>query len=253
MSQELIKLKFEPGMAMVGLNDPSRRNALGIGMFDALEQALAQIIADESVHVVLLHGEGPAFCAGFDLGAAVNDPALMPQFIQRLNSLNQTLRRMRQIVVAAAQGAAIAGGCAILSACDFVLVAADAQLGYPVHRIGISPAVTIPTLQQAIGSGAARSILMSGGLIDGAQAHRLGLATHLAKSGETVLADALAHCRNLLNKGPHALAITKAWLNELDGSLDDSRFDKAAEASAQIATSEQARSMLARWQRKSSA
>jgi len=247
---ELVKLGLEGGIALVALNDPSKRNALGLAMFEALEQAIGRIGDDESIHVVLLHGEGAAFCAGFDLHAVVHDAKLMSQFIQRLSVLNQTLRQMRQVVVASVQGAAIAGGCALLSACDFVFVADDAKLGYPVHRIGISPAVTIPMLQQAIGSGAARSLLMGGELISGAQALRLALATHLSQSGESVFDDALAFCKALLEKGRHALAATKAWLNELDGSMDDSRFERPVKASSKISESSEARAMLAQWHSK---
>ncbi|MCI0362547.1 MAG: enoyl-CoA hydratase-related protein, partial [Phycisphaerales bacterium] len=137
--------------------------------------------------------------------------------------------------------------CAILSACDFVFVAADATLGYPVHRIGVSPAVTIPTLHQAIGFGAARSLLMGGQLITGADAHRLGLATHLAANASAARAAAASHCQALSHKGTNALRVTKAWLNELDGSLSDAGFDRPAIASAAIATDDEARALLAKW------
>src|SRR5690606_12641741 len=115
--------------------------------FEALERRVHAIASDSSARVVLLTGAGHAFCAGFDLGAAVEQPALMAHFIQRLSDINRSIRRLPQVVVAAVQGAAIAGGCAILSACDFVVVCPDATLGYPVHRIGVSPAVTLPLLR----------------------------------------------------------------------------------------------------------
>jgi methylglutaconyl-CoA hydratase len=154
---------------------------------------------------------------------------------------------MPQVVVGEVAGAAIAGGCALLSACDFVVVAADARLGYPVHRLGVSPAVTIPALEPLIGGGLARTLLMSGELIDGAAAHRLGLATHRSDSGSSVTVDALAFCRMLAAKPPNALRTTKAWLNQLDGSLDDARFDGAAAGSAELAGGAEARTMLTSW------
>lgn len=244
----MILLETQQPIATISLNDPSRRNALSMPMFDALDAAVQRIAGDSSLHIILLRGEGSVFCAGFDLAAAVDDPELMAQFIMRLSQLNRSLRRMPQIVVAAVQGAAIAGGCAILSACDFIFASQDATLGYPVHRIGVSPAVTIPTLQQAIGGGAARSLLMGGELITAVEAHRLGLVTHLSSSSATVHADAMAHCRMLAEKGPHALRVTKAWLNELDGSPDDERFDQPARASADMTQTDEARRLLAHWQ-----
>src|SRR5262245_17570685 len=117
-ASSLIHIKIDPPLATISLNDPAKRNALSLPLFDALESAVASVARDSAIHVVLLRGEGPVFCAGFDLAAAVSDPTLMPAFIHRLSALNRSLRRMPQVVVAAVQGAAVAGGCAILSACD---------------------------------------------------------------------------------------------------------------------------------------
>jgi methylglutaconyl-CoA hydratase len=235
----------DPPIATIALNDPSKRNALSLAMFDALDEALAELARDDAIHIVLLRGEGPAFGAGFDLGAAAGGPHVLPQFILRLSALIRALRRMPQVVVAAVHGAAIAGGCAILSACDFVFVAADAKLGYPVHAMGISPAVTIPTLRLTLGDCAARALLMAGDLISGVEAHRRGLATHVADSSTSVHDRAIAHCRALALKGPRALRTTKAWLNELDGSARDELFNRPAEDSAAAARGAEAQELLA--------
>jgi len=144
---------------------------------------------------------------------------------------------------------AIAGGCAIVSACDLVVVSATARLGYPVHRIGLSLAVTIATLQQAIGPGAARATLLGGQLFDGANACRIGLAARLCPDDASVHTEAIRLCRSIAAHGPQALRATKRWLNELDGSLDDERFDRPAQDSAATCT-EEARAMLARQVRK---
>jgi len=247
----VLSVHLAPPLVTIAMNDPSKRNAMGVAMFDELEHAISDVEGNASVHIVLLRGEGSVFCAGFDLAAVANQLELMEQFIWRLSRLNRALRRMPQVVVAAVQGAAIAGGCAVLSACDFVFAARDAVFGYPVHRIGVSPAVTIPTLFQAVGNGAARSLLMSGELINAAEAHSMGLVTHLCENAQAVQADAEQHCQALAHKGTHALRVTKRWLNELDGSLIDKPFDGAADASASISVSEQARQLIASWQKKS--
>ena len=241
----ILQTTLDSGIATIALNDPAKRNALTLTMFDALDAALARVAQEASTNVVIIRGEGPAFCSGFDLGACVDDPNLLAKFILRLSALNRSLRRLPQVVIAQVHGAAIAGGCAILSACDFVFVAPDAKLGYPVHPIGISPAVTIPTLRLALGDGAARALVMSGEIIDGAEAHRRGLATHLAKSAESLPAETTALAQSLARKGPRALRTTKAWLNELDGSDIDTNFLPAAEDSAAASETAEARSMLA--------
>jgi enoyl-CoA hydratase/carnithine racemase len=244
MPSDLVTWKRSGPVAEIVLNDPARRNALGLAMFDALETSIASVRDDPALRIVLLRGEGAAFCAGFDLAAAVEDPALMGQFIRRLSRAVRDIRRLPQVVVIAVQGAAIAGGCALLGAGDFVVMAADARAGYPVHRLGVSPAVTIPALAAAIGSGPARVLLLSGRLIDGAEAHRIGLATDLSESGEVVLDDARRLCDLLASKPSAAQRITKSWLNELDGSVDDARFDSAAEGSIELAAGDEARRLL---------
>jgi len=243
----MLHFAFEPPLAIIALNDPDKRNAMSLPMFDALDDAVAAIAGRNDVHFMLLHGLGPAFCAGFDLNAALLDQPVLGQFILRLSRVNRALRRMPQVVTAAVHGAAIAGGCAILGACDFIFVAPDARLGYPVHRIGVSPAVTLPLLLPMLGEGAARSLVMSGEIIDGVTAHRLGLATHLATSPDRVLAEARLHIGDLTKKGSHALRVTKQWLNELDGSLDDERFEAASQDSAKQTAHQETLQLLASW------
>ena len=244
MPNDVVQLGFEGSIATIVLNDPKRRNAMSIVMFDELDEALRNVAARSDIHVSLLHGNGKAFCSGFELGAAVDDPALMKQYIDRLSATIRSLRRLPQVVVAAVHGAAIAGGCAMVSACDIVIASATAKFGYPVHKLGVSPAVNIITLQQAMGPGAARSLLMGGELIDGTTAHRQGLVHHLTNDDEAVLVKAISMCQRLTEQSPQALRVTKRWLNELDGSLDDDLFDGPRDGSAEIADSDEAVSRL---------
>ena len=240
MPNDFVELGFEDSIAAIVLNDPDRRNAMSIALFDGLDEALSDVAARDDIHVLLLRGDGKAFCAGFELGAAVDDPTLMKQYVDRLSTTIRALRRLPQVVVAAVHGAAIAGGCAMVSACDIVIASATTKFGYPVHKLGISPAVNITTLKQAIGPGGARSLLMSGQLIDGRAAHRQGLVHHLTNDDEAVLAKAIKMCQQLTEQSPQALRVTKHWLNELDGSLDDDLFDGPRDGSTEIAESDEA-------------
>ncbi len=129
MPNDLVQLGFEDSIATIVLNDPKRRNAMSIAMFDVLDEALDNVAPRNDVHVLLLHGKGKAFCSGFELGAAVDDPTVMKQYIDRLSATIRTLRRLPQVVVAAVHGAAIAGGCAMVSACDIVIASATARFG----------------------------------------------------------------------------------------------------------------------------
>ena len=244
MNNGPVQIELDGHVATVAMNDPDRRNALGLAMFDALDAAIHEVSSNDEVNVVLLCGRGKSFCAGFDLTAAASDPAIMGVFIRRLSSVLRSLRRSPQPVVAAVHGAAIAGGCALVSACDLVVVSATAKLGYPVHALGVSPAVTIPTLMPAIGAGAARALLMGGALIDGAGAKRIGLADRVSPDDAGAQRDAREICNTIAAHGTTAVRATKAWLNELEGALDDTRFDGPMRATAELAAGKESQAML---------
>jgi len=233
------------------LNDPSRRNALGESMFSSIEDALQSASCFESAYVLHLRAAGTAFCSGFDLAAAVEQPTLLPSFIHRLSGVIRSLRRLPMVVLAEVQGAALAGGCAMLTGCDLVIASPGARFGYPVHALGISPAVTIPTLSQLLTPGSARSLLMGGRIISADEAENLGLVTRTSATDTSLAEEAQQLAAQIAGHGPAALRATKNWLNELDGSLDDARFAGPTQGSARQAVSEPSVTMLQEaWRRR---
>ncbi|HWB18968.1 MAG TPA: enoyl-CoA hydratase/isomerase family protein [Phycisphaerales bacterium] len=241
---QIVQISQDGAVTRITLNDPQKRNALSLAMFDALDAALAEASQDDSCSVIVLRGNGPAFCAGFDLPAAIVDESLLAILILRLASLLKAIRRAPQVTVATVHGAAIAGGCAIVSACDFAIAHPNAKLGYPVHPIGLSPAVTIPTLETKIGPGAARALTSSGEILDASAARQIGLITHVATSADGYESECAAFVQAFAGKPPYALRVTKNWMNQLDGSLDDARYDRPAEDSAAATQSQEARDLL---------
>ena len=236
-------IQVEPvgAVSVVRLDRAEKRNALTPGMLANLSGALDRSM---SARAVVLSGVGPVFCAGFDLFAGREDPEVMASLMRGLSGVVASLRGMPCPVVASAHGAAIAGGCAMLGGADFVVTHAGATLGYPVVRLGISPAVSGPYVAAGIGSGAARSRLLDSGLIDGAEALRLGLASHEAASAEACEAMAIEVAQGLASKPRHALAFTRRWLAELDGTGDAARAKAGLEASLSLVGSAESRERL---------
>lgn len=231
----------------ITLDDPDRRNALSNSVFDDLERCLDAVetaTASRSCHVLRLRGEGPAFCAGFDLDAMATEGAL-PSFLERLGGICLRLRRTPAVVVAEVHGPAVAGGCALVSACDVVLAGPEATFGYPVHRLGISPAVSMPTLVPAVESGGAREMMLGGRLLDAETARRLGLVHHLFDDREGLAAGADALVERLGAMDSVTLAATKSFLNDLDGTSTDDLFKKTLAASVRCGESEEAAGMIA--------
>ncbi|MFB0985085.1 MAG: enoyl-CoA hydratase/isomerase family protein [Phycisphaerales bacterium] len=233
-------LQFDTPIMTVVLNDPDRRNALSHQVFDDFEQCLDEVetaIDSESCHVLRIRGEGPAFCAGFDLEAMAN--GALPSFLERLGAICRRLRHLNAVVVAEVHGPALAGGCALVSACDIVHAGPDAAFGYPVHRLGISPAVSLATLVPGTSPGAARALTLSGEFLDANGAVRIGLAA-AAHPDRAALADAVTTlCDRLAAMDAPTLSATKRFQNELDGTSDADVFARSLAASLATADSEE--------------
>ncbi len=206
----LHKLVYE-----ITLDRADQRNALTPTMSDALVKAIAECPAD--ARALLLVGNGPVFCAGFDLPLCQQSPdgSVLKHLLRSLSTAIMLLKNTRCPVVIAAQGGAIAGGCALLTAADHVVSDSRAKFGYPVHRLGLSPAVSIPTLAQTIGNGAVRPIAFDTQLIDGRRGREISLIHTLVETAAEVIPSARAIAAGFAEKPPQAMTETKAWLSKV--------------------------------------
>lgn len=248
-TQPLVQVAVENGIATVTMHRPEKANALSGQLIAALAGAIDTVAArcapQGDVRVVVLAGAGKAFCAGMDLRGVMDDPVAMGDMLRGLSRASRALRRLPVPTIARVQGAAVGGGCGFMAVADFAVTHPEAKVGYPEVDLGICPAVVAPWLVKKVGAGRARAILLAGGTMTGQQGFELGLATHLAPLAEldatvTALAD------RLCSGGPIAMATTKRWLNELDGSNEDEVLDKAAELSAEIIAGAEAQERLRR-------
>lgn len=199
----------------IALARPEKRNALTPEMLRDLLAAVHAI--RPQTKSVLLSGDGAGFCAGFDLSLCKDSPdgSVMRSLLTNLHECVAALRSLEVPVVIAAHGAAIAGGCAILGGGDVILTNTDAKLGYPVARLGVSPAVSATFLQNLTGDGVTRARQLENGLIDGRAALACGLAHECLDTAEAVRPRALEAAAALASKPPHAVAATKRWLAEV--------------------------------------
>jgi methylglutaconyl-CoA hydratase len=232
------------GVLTIALSRPDKRNALTPEMLAAIAAAAAS--PDPTARAILLRGEGSVFCSGFDLTLCKDNPGALADLLRELSGAVTALRRSPLPVVVAAHGAAIAGGCALLGGADFVITDVAAKLGYPVVRLGISPAVTAPFLRQSLGDGPTRERLFDPTLIDGRAAARCGIASECLDRPEQVLPRAQSLARELAARPPVALQATKQWLNELDGSLDDRVIALALQTSLGLVGSREQTARLAK-------
>ncbi len=226
-------IRFEPGsICSIILDRPEQRNALTPEMLSQIPGFIASAQAD-GARVVVLQGSGPVFCAGFDLKKCVGDSSAMEALLARLAAAIQSMNTCTVPVIVACHGAAIAGGCALLGGADIVVADQDAKLGYPVVRLGVSPAVSAPYLRQAIGNGAARHRLLDTELMTGCRAQELGLVHELVPERQDVLPTAMSIAAALVTKPPRALTETKAWLSQIAGP-SCSESDRARDVSLSL-------------------
>lgn len=240
------------GLGEIVMNRPEKRNALTPQMLTDIRARAIELEAVAAVRAIVLRGEGATFCSGFDLTLCRENSDALTDMLRGLSAVVRTMRRCSKPVVVAVRGAAIAGGCALLGGADVVVTHQDAKLGYPVVKLGISPAVTSPFLRLAIGDRATRARLLDPQLIDGLEARRIGLASLCVDSPEDVTPRAQIEAMRLAAKPPGAFATTKKWLNEIEGSSEDPEIDRALQVSLSLVGGDEERKLLGQlWSKES--
>ena len=142
----------QPGIALVTLNRPERRNALSIALMVQLIDHLEELAGDGQTRVVVLKGAGPVFSAGLDLAEA-QDHALVRSSAECVAKTLSSLRYTSLVTIAALHGGAYAGGAGVVSACDMAVAASDSQIGFPEARRGLLPALISDYLRTKIREG----------------------------------------------------------------------------------------------------
>ncbi len=178
MTGEHLRLeRGEDGVARLTLDRPPL-NVLHIPMLRELDAALGEIAEDREAKLLLITGEGKAFCAGVDVA---DHTAERVEFM--LETFHGALRRLLGLelpVVAAVNGAALGGGCELVLACDLVIASASAKLGQPEIRLGVFPPVAAALLPRLIGRQRALDLILTGRVIGAEEARDIGLVGRVA-------------------------------------------------------------------------
>src|SRR2546427_4862936 len=225
MSSSLISTQQpEDGITIVTLNRPAKRNALNCALMEDCSSAFESLAQDQTQRVIILRGEGPVFCAGLDL-----EEAFLPNNAERTARLVARVLRaiyqVPQVTIAAVQGAAIAGGAGLMSACDLVLAAQDARIGYPEVRRGLVAALVMSLLHRQVRERDARELLLLGELISSERARQIGLVNRIVPA-EHLMEEAMSLARTALQGGPQSIAQTKKVLDELWPSSFNHELDE---------------------------
>ncbi len=208
--------------ATITLNRPEKRNALDDVMVGELTNAFTQASRDQSVKVVLLQANGPAFCAGADLDylsrIAAYDLEENRTDSTKLANLFRTIYELRKPVIAIVNGPSLAGGCGLASVCDIVVASEErATFGYTEVRIGFIPAIVMIFLIKRVGEGRARELILRGNIINALEAARIGLVNTVVPEAQ-LHASATAIAEELIqNNSLNAMGLCKEMLSKLHG------------------------------------
>jgi enoyl-CoA hydratase len=205
-------------VARVTMDRPEKRNALNDELLDGLEAAFVEAERDEEVHAVVLAGNGPSFCAGYDLGGSRY--ATAPEGGWNLGNSVATLRTIEGLyeriwncpkpTIARVHGHAFAGGCYLQLLCDISVAASDARLGHPAVKMG-GPS-SMPLWQVALPLKVARYLLLTGRIVDGTTAASIGLVS-LAVPPEELDATVDQIAAEVAAVPPHPQQLNKETLN----------------------------------------
>src|ERR687894_474777 len=243
----------EGHVALVTLNRPEKRNALNDELVGGLKDALRDADAREEVRAVLVTGAGADFCSGADLSAlrkisegSVSDNLEDARSLMELYAL---IRRVRVPVVAAVRGRALAGGCGLATACDVVLAAAAARLGYPEVKIGFVPAMVMAILRRNVSEKRAFELVTRGAEIVAEEAERVGLVNRVFDDDafETEV-ESYVHAFERVSRS--AVMLTKRLLYQMDGMTYEAALRSGVDVNTIARMTDDCREGVARFLRK---
>ncbi|HEY2156712.1 MAG TPA: enoyl-CoA hydratase/isomerase family protein [Isosphaeraceae bacterium] len=241
MSQPFVRTEARGPVALITVDRPDRSNALSSPVIAGLGDALDGARYDPAIRSIVLTGAGSVFCSGMDLQEAVQTLASgAPEAehaavatAQALADLFVQIHDCPKPVIAAVNGDALAGGAGLAMACDLVVAADSARIGYPEVKRGLVAAIVMHDLTRLLGDRRARQLLLTGDPIAASDAERWGLVNRVVPAAECLEA-AMALGRSLLESGPIALEATKKQLDEVTRRPRDLRGSAAVSAAIRV-------------------
>jgi methylglutaconyl-CoA hydratase len=223
MEFKTIKIQLGESMAWVNLDRPEVRNALNPEMIRELTEVFSWLGSRDDIRVIILKGNGAAFCAGADL----NYMKAMARFsraenmndAERLSKLFQTIYFCNKAVITVVHGACIGGANGIIAASDIVIAATDTKFAFSEVRLGITPATISPFVIQRIGHTAAKELMLTGRRFTADEAKAFRLVNTVV--GEEKLIDTeREYIDHFLHASPDAVAECKKLLRMVEGTDD---------------------------------
>lgn len=236
-------------IAYITLNRPEKRNALNDKVVSELQYAFDMAEKDDTVAVIILKANGSAFCAGADLAylqqLQQNTYEENLEDSRRLKELFYSIYTLSKVVIVQIEGHAIAGGCGLVTVCDFSFAVPEAKFGYTEVRIGFVPAIVKVFLLRKTDDARARRLLLTGELVSAEEAGALGLITEVA-AADRIEDRVEAFARMLITQNSsQAMASVKQMMARVQSMSLEEGLDYAAESNARARTTSDCRKGIA--------
>jgi enoyl-CoA hydratase len=220
------------GIALVTVNRPDKLNALNRATMEELGDAFSRSRTDDAVRALIVTGAGEkAFVAGADINElAALSPVEAQALALRGQAILRALETMPKPTIAAVNGFALGGGLELAMSCAIRVASPNAKFGQPEVKLGLVPGYGgTQRLPRLVGRGRAIEMLISGEMIDAAEAYRIGLVNHVTPA-EELLGFSRGWLLKTLANGPKAIALAMEAVDVgLDSGLDQGlRFEAAA-------------------------
>src|SRR4051812_12322239 len=237
----LIEIEDRGAVRHLVLNRPEKRNALNGDLIRALGAAVEAAATDDDVRVVVVRGEGAMFSSGMDLSDLRDlseDSSNLRAFRQPILAWWNLLEEMTKPTICQIHGGCLGGAFELALACDFRVMAEDAVAGIMEVRVGLLPDVGgCSRLPAVVGLGNAKELIMTGKVIDGREAHRIGFANRVAPAdGLDAATEGLAN--ELLACAPKAVGLAKRVLDAAAKPALASTLEQEVAAQEALAASE---------------
>jgi enoyl-CoA hydratase/carnithine racemase len=215
MSEQRVTIEVADHVAVVTLNRPDKHNALDAAMFEGIRAAAEEVSVAPGVRAVILHGAGPSFCSGLDIGSLMTGPVSLDDILaredgRRANAAQRACTDWIDVpapVIAAIHGNCFGGGMQIALGADIRFAAPDARLSVMEARWGLVPDMGITsTLPRVVRADVAKELTYTGRVISGTEAAALGLVTHAT---EDPLAAARQLAAEIAERSPDAVRAAK--------------------------------------------
>lgn len=223
MPEATVHYQREGRVGVITFNRPERLNAINRDFLRAFMSCLDQARMDSDAAVIILTGEGRAFCAGEDLKETGEgkDLETWMEEVDRLQDVQRLVLRLGKPLIAAVPGYALGGGCEFAMSCDIRVAAEDAVFGFPETGVGLTVTTAgTKLLTQLVGLGKAKELVFTGEFVDAQTAQRIGLANKVVPR-ERLMDEALALAGKIAERSPLSLKLSRIAIDQgLDATFE---------------------------------